>query len=168
MKYKPKSVSLVEFNRNNDADVRTLKEIVESWRVDSLTLLHDKDNKTRVIFITTQKQNFENLNPKAILGYTCCLDSECKENNTVKITSLYTNPKYKYKKNRFESDSLINKIIQYRRKYKEIGTVLVNEIKTKYKNRKINLVSARAAIPFYESLGFKHTEGPKSQRMSYE
>lgn len=107
-----------------------------------------KESPDRFFALTTQKQDFETLNPDMVLG----LSKTKKETpNKIQLDFLQVDP-----------DNYHN--ARYRT-YKQIGTALVEALKTIFKGNRIELFADFDAIPFYEKLGFQKVKNGKQNQL---
>lgn len=110
--------------------------------------LSAKESPDRFFALTTQKQGYKILNPDMILG----LSKTSKENpNKIQLDFLQVDP-----------DNYHN--ARYRT-YKQIGTALVEALKTIFKGNRIELFADFDAIPFYEKLGFQKVKNGKQNQL---
>lgn len=153
--YKNFDASFVELNRK---DLNALEETTKEWdEIFSNAITNNAKNKLRhyktkfhVYALTTQKENFAELQPKKILGLVEYQEGlGCDE-----INLLQVNPKYKNYERNF-IDKLVNIIKGERVEYKNSGKSILDSLKSIYKNRRIDVDSATAATGFYEKNGFK-------------
>jgi len=149
-----KSVSIVELDRHDSRDLDALYAIGEDWSKQGFnyapciftSAASDKDEsdwmdkiKEHYIALTLQEDNFDKLDPKKILGLS--LLSEYKYDN--EIDFLQVKPTNSYSK------------VGTERKYKKIGTTMLDYIKSISQTKPIYVNSAVDAVDFYEMNDFK-------------
>lgn len=142
----------VELNVNSKKDLNALKKVADNWKgniyatdvYERLKFYHYNNSNAsaleeRFFALTTQRNNFNKLNFKKILGV---VEIFLPLGEDPEIEFLQTNPKF-LKKNP---------------KIKHIGKTIVDNIKKILKDETIALYSTYNAIPFYEKQGFKIIE----------
>ena len=164
-KYSPYEASIVELDYHNKNDVSALSETVSNWD-DSLTVFSVSDMENakngkgivdpfKVYAMTTQKSNFEEMNPDKILGVIEVSDKTATTGRS-KIEILQTNPEYNYDV-RYASKT----------KYKDIGKRLVKQVQSECSS--LYAYPVKSAVRFYETMGFKKAEDfQKTNYMYFE
>lgn len=146
---KDKEVALVELDINHKNDISALKTVARDWDSrafgyagciydDAIKTLKYPDTKEHYYALTTQKEDYKNLDPKKILGLTLFSDKKSSKNE---LNWLQVEP-----------DSCYNS--KQNRPYKNIGRALVEYIK-EISDKTISVYPARKATPFYRKLGFE-------------
>lgn len=152
--WKPYGVSIVELDSAHSDDIRALEEVSDNWcknggkYADDIFLSAIPELKSSCITgikdhfyaLTTQKKNFEKIDPYDILGLMLFQE---KNDNTNEIALLEVNPSTSKSKNNIV------------RKYKEVGKALVEFVKSKFSHRDIDVLSDHKAIDFYKKVGFQ-------------
>ncbi len=140
-KYEPDTVSFVKFDTGNKKDFEAIDKLKNKWQ-DSILISHVKKCGTRMIkkdpyakganifAITSQTEDFDNLDPEKILSLVQTEDCGRKK---IYLRTLEKAPK---------ND-----------KYKKIGTATINALKEEY--NKITLNSLKESVNFYIRCGFK-------------
>ena len=147
-RFQDKSASLVELSMLDKRDVKTLEELSYDWGDYSYaTNLYEfakyinskqiTNSPQKLLAITTQKENFKNLEPSKVLGL---VEYTPIEDNSAKINLIETNPVHTY----YSND----------REYKNIGKGLIQGVIEHSKADKITLHSVPSAKYFYKKLGF--------------
>lgn len=142
-------VSLVEVNPNSQADLSAIHDIALNWGkrdtyavniMENLFYSHycEDFSGKRFFALTKQPNNFEKLKGEEVLGLAMVITNDTKE---VRLEYLQVEPENNY--------------FSIERRYKGIGSSLLHSICDIFKNRDISLCSAKSAIEFYKSQGFK-------------
>ena len=145
--------SIVELNADSENDLLALNKANCEWGncktilCDITRIFNFLNNKTResqaerFFALTKQKENFEKLNEKDLLGV---LQTRRNKDQTLEIENFQVAP-----------DTNYNAVV---RNYKNIGKSLIECIKEVFKNEKEILLEAeKSSIPFYEKQGFIKT-----------
>ena len=151
--YKPMDVALVKMNVNNKKDIDAIYRTTDEWDGSFTAFTYDdmkkavtnkllKDN-IHIYALTTQKNNYRNLNHEKILGVAEVLSYE---GNSNKLEVLQTNPLYA--SNICHKNDL---------EYKHIGNTLLDHVKSEHNDKDIYVVSVESAVNFYKNAGFKET-----------
>lgn len=143
--YKPFEAQLVEFNPDDKNDLFTIKEVSDLWgegyAVDineNFKIKNFKKNKRHVYGLTSQKGNYNYIQPDNVLGLVEFIEN--KDSN--KISFLQVSPE--------------NQAYQFGRPdYKKIGTRIIDLLKKMYSSKPMKLHSAFSAKFFYLKNGFK-------------
>ncbi len=151
--YKKQEVSIVELDPKNKKDVMALAETACKWENVApgySSEIYNEALKTKMYpdviaehyyALTRQNEDYENLSADKILGLALYSEKNDIHNE---LNWLQVNPETN-KKNSTE------------RKYKNIGTELVNYIK-QIADKPIYVQSADDAMKFYEKNSFKHID----------
>lgn len=143
LSYSVKEASFVVLEPQNQADICAMRSINLSWDSGFLRSIYNNlsryNDKFKIFALTTQKQNFEELNANKILGVALV---ERKPDGVLYLDYLQTNPKYIREKVLFP-------------KYKNIGTAMLNCIKQMPNIKCIKAVSVPTAFDFYLKNDFK-------------
>lgn len=157
-------VALVELDKNNTDDINALHNVARDWEKKSFTFAmeiyndavkgyeYEDVNKEHYYALTTQKNEFENLDQEKILGLM--MFSEYK-NGKNRIDWLQVEP----------TSSSRSKVTK---KYKGIGSALVDYSKQISTNKIIDVSAYKDAIGFYEKQGFSHIPCESDYCMYYE
>lgn len=154
--YEDSSVSFVELNPNDKNDRNAVNEAVTFWKYDlyGSTIAHamkrtsdssEKEPSDKYYVITSQKDNFENLNPDEIEALTHVFVS----NKRVVVRHLQVNPDFVYAWDKPEC--------------KHVGKSMIDCLKELYSDRAITLIATKTATKFYEKQGFEHTKDPENR-----
>ena len=140
-KYEPDTVSFVKFDPDNKKDFEAIDKLKNKWQ-DSILISHVKKCGTRMIkkdpyanganifAVTSQTEDFDNLDPKKILSLA---QTENVGYKKIYLRAIERNPE--------------------NNEYKKIGTATINALKEEY--NKITLNSLKEAVDFYIHCGFK-------------
>ena len=163
--FNPVQAYIVELDKNNAEDLNSLHKVSRLWNKENSNLIYymladfiqDLDlkpdvNENHCLILTTQKDNFENIDPQKVLG--AMLFSE--ENMENELNWLQVQPKHNSK---FKPVS---------RRYKGVGTALVSYLKAKFTDKPIYVYSSNTAIDFYKKLGFNTYDDKYPCSMYYE
>ena len=142
-RYKPYKASLVEFDKKDANDLAALQTLIKNWKGYIKYLLKSYEPSERTIGLTVQKRNFEKINPKKMLGIL----QYYEQKKSILLARFQTAPNAEYSEN------------NYKRKYKETGSRLIERVLPPQNNKSVSLLSSDEAIPFYEKQGFKHLKG---------
>lgn len=141
-KYNPQEVSFVKLDAFDDKDYKLMRNLSKSWGYSYAKSIEKFARITSLKYIayvlTKQKSDFENLEPKKVLGI---VQGWSYKNNT-HIEYLQVNPKFAKQEN------------APRGKYKSIGTAILDCYKNFKKTQTITLTSDKRAKKFYEKQGF--------------
>ncbi len=145
----PQEVSIVELNPKDKKDVRTLAETSCKWENVASGFSSEIYNEAlkpkmypdiaaeHYLALTTQNKDYKNLDTSKILGLVLFSETYDTENQ---LNWLQVNP-------------TTNKKNSSKRTFKNVGTELVNYIKS-ITDKPIYVQSADDAIPFYKKNGF--------------
>lgn len=148
--YETNVVSFVEIDPNNSNDIKSIYNATRGWFYDSygccilMTLRDIAENfvdqkKYKIFALTSQKNNYEELNPDKILGLSQMI---LTEGETPYLNYLQVNPDYIE-----QYDFLKN------REYKGIGNGMLNALKKVYDS--ISLRAASSGLDsFYKKNSF--------------
>ena len=156
-------VSIVELDKENDMGL--LCDLSELWgkktgnNVEMLLSDFAKDidekpdvNAEHCIVLTLQKDNFDNLDPKKILG-----------------VSLFSEEDYENVINWFQVDPSNNFMFNpQKRKYKKVGEAILDYLTYEYDKKPIYVNSSNGAINFYKKYGFKSYDKNFPNYLYYE
>lgn len=150
--WKPIDVSIVELDSTKLSDVNALGKTSKSWEKKGAIYVNHilyniipylkagfADIKDHYYALTTQRDNFEKLEPENILGLMLFREKNDYKNE---ICYLEVSPSTTKRKNLF-------------RKYKEVGKTLVEFVKSQFSQKKIEVWSDLDAIDFYKKRGFR-------------
>lgn len=141
--------SFVELNPYNENDLNAACELNDYWgfmetyafqifdsmeRINRRFLCYNENSKFYAI--TLQKNEFDNIDHKKILGITEIVESDDK----ISIKFLQVDP--------------MNKWGEPFAKFKHIGTAIIDSLKSIYKKSSIELRSTNSAMKFYKAIGF--------------
>ena len=168
--YRPKTVNVVEIDKDDSEDMWALKKMIALWGkksiVQDLFNSYSGIEEDSIFVFTTQKNKYDKLRSKNILGYLQVQDTT--NYDSVDIDVLQTKPSLKYK-NLFKKIPFLNRAVQYLRKYHDVGKGMLKYTEDELcSGRKIDLYSLSGAIPFYEKYGLKHTDSNDTRVMSLE
>ena len=146
--YMPAKLSFVEFEPGNKKDLQAISNAVKSWNGEmfasdiytSAKLIRNRklDPESHKIYVlTSQKNNFDNLNADEIVGLA---DFETNKPDEGHLNFLQVDP------------DLITSYVPPRFRY--VGTGMLEALKSLYK-KTITLKSVYSATAFYEKNGFK-------------
>ncbi len=146
--YSDKHASFVEVDPKDKNDLRSVRHAVENWNMDlygmnisnsmnSLRWSTDKKLSDKFFAITTQDNNFEELNPDKIKALAHVFET----NKRVDVVHLQVNP------------DLIYAITPP--DYKHVGKGMIDCLKDKYNDKSISLISSPTATQFYVKQGFE-------------
>ena len=146
-----KEVSIVELDKDSTQDKLALRDAASYWDVKGSqnfawniysAMGHrpfpDVEDE-KFIAITTQKRNFENLNPKQILG-VAMISLLYRDENHIDWFQVKSKHNYTVSKNT--------------RKYSHIGQAMLNYIKDTYGEKPLYVLPETKAIKFYKKNGF--------------
>lgn len=159
--YLPKKVSIVELNKHNPNGLASLSYVVKKWgKYSKIRHILANDNpKEKIICLTTQKKDYENINPQKILALMKIFNKTGLDGNDVlwiDQLQIRNDARYIPEDERHlinENNLCLNRIS---RKYKDIGTKLFEYIKSIRDNKEILFFATHNAIPFFEKNNFKH------------
>ncbi|MCR5266586.1 MAG: hypothetical protein K6E29_08365 [Cyanobacteria bacterium RUI128] len=161
--YKPCRASLVEMKSSNPGDVNAIDSTAEQWE-DSLTAFVSSDMKKaarkkpkdnfHVYAITTQKKDFDNINPEQILGVAHITENANGLGHKIEV--LQTNPEY-----------MFDRSTTAKREYKNVGKGLISFIKENFNDKPLYLYPTKDAVKFYEKQGFSSEKVLDSRYMFY-
>ncbi|MDY6358625.1 MAG: hypothetical protein SPL76_03805 [Cyanobacteriota bacterium] len=151
----PVSVSIVELDKTNANDMNALSTISDSWNKEGskncrfnnyvdmiLTKAGSEENdfsvKDHYLALTTQKDNFEKLDPKNVLGVS--LFSEDGVGGELEYLQVHPNTCKSYAGSK--------------RVYKNVGTAMIDYLKDTYSKVHIFVNAAHDAVKFYYKNGF--------------
>ena len=144
-------VSVVELEKGNTSDVEALSEISEKWNKKGRSYAHeifqeftnkytDEDVVSEhYLALTTQKSNFEHLEPEKILGVSLLYET-IGEGNELGWLSV---------------DPENNTGNQGKQKYRHIGTTILNCLKEIYSPERIKVTAVNGTENFYKNNGFE-------------
>lgn len=132
-------VDIIELTPSDDNDLETMYSVSKSWRQNISSALYQAFISSKPYLkehyyaLSLPQDTYYKSNSDNILGV--CLISE-SDNDTINLDFLQTNPKYMYSN-------------KGSKKYKEIGTTLLNFLKEQYNFKKIRVISLEDAKEFY-------------------
>ncbi len=151
--YKNIPAAFVELQIDSEDDLNALETIAYDWQdgdiyardvYERFRINYEEQNpKTneRFFALTTQSENFKNLNPYKILGVA---ELYKPSENISEIEFLQTSPAYL---NNIELPQI-----------KHIGKAMIDCFKMIIKDKDISLYTTASAKSFYEKMGFKNIE----------
>ncbi|MBR1619238.1 GNAT family N-acetyltransferase [bacterium] len=147
-----KKAKIVELDKNNENDLESLHNVSLLWSKESSNfvpyLFSDfiKDdefkpdvNQDHCLILTLQDDNFENIDPKKVLGVSLFSEEDIEN----ELNWLQVQPK---------NNSVFSPAD---RTYKGVGRAIVSYIKNQYTGKPIYVNSSNTAINFYKKLGFE-------------
>lgn len=146
--FKPIEASFVKFDPKNKEDLTAISSAVDSWEgqffaksiADHASKMQSSELSQRhnqIYLLSSQKDNFENLEPSKILGMA---KTEHWKHTPDEIRYFETKPDIKHS--------------QKDRTIKDVGKAMIESLKELYPKR-IELTSSTSAADFYEKQGFK-------------
>ena len=162
--YKDKKVAIVELDQKDEKDLDSLSKISKNWNINGGVFVgciygDAKKNKLpedvikeHYYAITTQRGGYKNLNPKKVLGLNMFSEMNAPYDD---LTWLETKPTTSVK-------------ISSARKYKNIGSAMIDFLTKEYSQKPIHVYSAEDAIMFYRNNGFTHRFGDTRSDLYYE
>lgn len=140
---KPTTASLIELTKK---DINCIDDLAEMWDTKITEMISTSMYQPlkgtvgqNIYVISTQNKNFEKVSPKKVLGIfevTDRSDVFALEYLEVKPTQAFGNK---------------------RRTFTEIGKACIDYIKSRFKQKDVEIFSLREAAPFYEKMGcIKH------------
>ena len=151
-KIENEKLSLVELDKNNYNDIKALHTVAQDWDKKSYTYAmqiyndavkcyeYNDVEQEHYLALTTQKDDFEKLDDSKVLGLM--LFSEYK-NGKNRIDWLQVEP-------------LSSSKSTQAKKYKGLGTALVDFAKKESLNKILDVNASYDAINFYKKQGFNH------------
>ena len=143
-------VSIVRVNPNNEADLRALREVEDSWQGNFTKQIYKDAERINsgiipefpetFFIMTEQKDKFSKLNPDDILAEAKII-RDFPAKNKIYIDYLQVQPD-----NSFDSPI---------RTLEGLGTSFLKFIKNHYKGKELSLRSLFSTIDFYKKNGFK-------------
>lgn len=148
--YHPADAAIVELDKYDKNDVKALYDTSVLWNYQgakySSEILHeavkgydyDDIEREHYLAVTTQTDDFENLEPKKILGLMLFSETNNEDNE---INWLQVRPN-------------TNNNQTWKREYKKVGAVFVDLLKNMKLGKNIHVQSAPEAVGFYKAMGF--------------
>lgn len=129
------NVRFIKFNTHNKADRETIKQVAGIWNNHNMsdTIAEEVDilgNKSEVYAITSQRKNFEKINPTNILSLMTT-DKVNQTNSKVHIYRLGSKPEMSYAQNgnfrsiKYFAKSLLQSFVKFIEKNKNIDGIEV-------------------------------------------
>ncbi len=157
--YKTEKASMVEIDLKNPNDIKVMKELGEKWdndylmenmadNAENIANREDQADNHRFFAVTSQKDNFENLNSDKVLSF-CEVHDE-----------TYNKAKVEYIQSNAESTTMYNP------KYKRCGSAMLDGLKHYYNY--IYLYSLPCTIQFYLNNEFKQVKSQKEYNMEWK
>jgi len=150
--FTPKKAYIVELDKNDVHDLTSLHNISLLWSKEKANfvpyLFSDfiKDvefkpdvNADHCFVLTLQNENFQNIDPAKVLGVTLFSEEDIEN----ELNWLQVQPKN------------TSRMEPVNRKYRNVGTAIVNYIRDNYDDKPIFVNSANTVIGFYKKLGFE-------------
>ena len=135
----PTKASLIELTRR---DINCIDDIAELWDTRITEMLSASMYQPlkgtvdqKVYAISTQDKNFEKVSPKKVLGIFEVTD----RNDVYALEYLEVKPSQAYGKKK--------------RTFTEVGKACIDFIKSKFKQKDVEIYALEDAIPFYEKMG---------------
>lgn len=163
--YTPKQAYIVELDKNDGDDLQSLHNVSLLWGKEKANfvpyLFSDfiKDtefkpdvNSDHCLVLTLQDKNFEKIDPAKILGVSLFSEEDIEN----ELNWLQVQPK---NTSRFQPVD---------RKYKNVGTAIINYIRENYEGKPIFVNSSNTAIDFYKKLGFESYDEEHPCSLHYE
>ena len=148
--YAPEKASFIELNPKTLQDISAVEWMMGNWQGNHFTeniydtFISPASGDT-FFALTTQKKDFEKINPKQILGIALISPSE--KDNEINIDFLETAPLYTYSKR--------NSTTQNKPFYKWIGSAMIDGILKKFNDKTVSLFATTKSIPFYRAKNFE-------------
>ena len=152
--YEDCNVSFIRFSKHSKSDLMAVQKVSKMWQPQdkyakniAKNFCYEYSKKYNQYYndnffaLTLQDCNYENVDPTKVLGMAEAL----KKRKTFYLDFLQTNPKYKY------GDK--------KRKYKNIGTAIIESLKNIKRIKSIILIPNNFAVKFYEKCGFTEKHG---------
>lgn len=151
--YIDRGVSIVELDVNNPSDIEAMEQTKDKWLKKGAWFIHhicddivEPHNyydieKQHFYALTTQKADFNRLKSNDILGVMMFSETKNKANE---ITWLEVSPE-------------TNRALNRTREFKQVGTRLIDFVKSKFKEKDIYVHTAHNAKKFYKKNGFVST-----------
>lgn len=147
--YEPCKVSFVEYDSANQKDFKALYDAVKVWHgqnfagciLDNAALMITDalpKNENKIYILTEQMDEFENLNPKKIMGLA---QMALKKDKPDELRFLQVRP------------NLIDRFDI--RKFKNVGKGIIDSLKFLYSQKGIFVMSSRFSTGFYLKQGFE-------------
>jgi len=157
----PKEASVVEFDKSDENDLRSLSDVADLWDDKSSTFAYpiymEAKDKTapeaHYIGLTLQNSDYNKINPQKVLGLAVFDEKDAPENQ---LGWLQVDPSNNF------SDSLSN------RSCKNVGTTLIDYVKERYSNKPIFVNSTLSAIDFYKKNGFENKQGCQDSQLIWQ
>lgn len=167
---------MVEIDLSNFNDILVMHELSEKWDNDNLMAEMAKDASQfvndempsegyRFFAVTTQKDNFENLNPDEVLSF-CEVEEIINDNDNPVLFCDFEIPDEEYNANIKFIQSNEKSTTMYNPLYKRCGSALLDGLKYYY--NRIHLKSLIWAKPFYERNKFKPISKDDTTHMIWE
>lgn len=138
----PTKVSLIELSKK---DLYNIERVHEQWDTTISYLIAKsiyfpaKDTISQNIYaVSTQTKDFEKLAPSKVLGMFEVTD----RGEHYLLDYLDVKPKHKYDKNK-----------SVRKGFSQVGRACIDYIKSRFKNKDVEIHAVDNAIPFYEKVG---------------
>ena len=167
-KYKNSRAAVVEISPKSTKDLHFLEETARLWRgdsnseviankiydnayreLDNYARISGQDNyQTKFYAITTQRGHFDKLKPEKALALA---ELSLITDDLLELDLCQVEPSCEHK--------------QENRKYKRIGTALINFIKKEFKEHMIILTSLDGVKGFYKALGFESISSDNTRWM---
>lgn len=152
--YIPSDVSIVELDKHDERDIKSLYKTIILWKDQnakySSEIYHeavkgyeyDDTEQEHYFALTSQKNDFNNLDPERILGLMLFSQTNRTEDE---INWLQVRPNTSHKQT-------------WKRQYKGIGEGLINLLKGTWLNKPIHVQADVNAVEFYKKMGFTNRE----------
>ena len=151
-KWKEIPVSFVRLHpKTNKGDKEALASVTKMWQGKNLSGSIQEQSEISndpVFALTTQNENFKNINPKKILGMLTTNDFKRNSEDTAEIFRVGVNPKYAYTQNKNKRD------------IKHIGAALIKKFvdlvdKRTNVQRVVAIAEEPSEVRFLEKLNMK-------------
>ncbi len=150
--YQKQNIAFVELDMSDKNDLTSLQKTNDKWGDESyLSVAKEsmeqdvQDAKRHLYMATTQKDSFEKLDEKKVLG--AVVFDEGKSENHIELLQVEPNNLAKTRKNATWS---------------RVGSSIVKNLQTMFSDKPMTVFSASDAIGFYQKSGFVQEEGNKS------
>lgn len=147
-KFETKKVSLILIDTLNKNDILALKHTGENWKDFATPIYEDakmsferkaRSNFHHILALTEQTDNFEKLQPDKLLAESSIM--AFPSSKKINIDEFQVKPEYNY--------------FSPNRKFKQVGTALLDAIKKIFQGKEITLRAVSNAVDFYSKNDFR-------------